>query len=267
LWKINYKNVDKFINIILNFINLPYLFWKPNMNKDKKEIKLSYLETGLLWPHHGEKKALSANTLTKILREIEYQNIPQFILIRAAQRGKLFHKTIQDFFQLGIYPEFVDLTEKLITNKLEKKIHETINFLRNDNSLKLGIFIGSEKLHYTFYKGKLLASYLDLEFQEHVVELKTNSTKINDSPLALLIFEIQLLIQHLCTGKNIYLLWSTGEGVIFNKFVVSEYSLKVLDILIDLVHNSDFYSPDIKKIIIKEMLSGYLPKKLMSIKK
>jgi predicted nucleotidyltransferase len=58
-------------------------------------------------------------------------------------------------------------------------------------------------------------------------------------------------------------LWSTGQGVVFNKFELSDYSLKVLDILIDLVRNDDIYSPDVKKIIIKEMMSNYLPKKLI----
>jgi hypothetical protein len=149
---------------------------------------------------------LSASTLTKILREIEYKEIPQFILIRAAQRGKAFHKTVQDFIQTGVYPAFVDLTAKSVTSNLDKKVHETINFFKHTNSLKLGPFIGSEKLHYVFYKGELLATYLDLEFKDYIVELKTNSIKLNESPLALLIFEVQLLIQYLCTGKNIYLL-------------------------------------------------------------
>ncbi|CAG8730746.1 10471_t:CDS:1, partial [Racocetra persica] len=63
-----------------------------------------------------------------------------------------------------------------------------------------------EKLHHVFYKDELLATYVDLEFQDYIIELKTSNIKANDSPLALLIFEIQLLIQYLCTGKNIYLL-------------------------------------------------------------
>jgi hypothetical protein len=173
---------------------------------NKEEVQLLYLETGLLWPHYKEKKALSANTLTKILREIEYKEIPEHILLRAAQRGKSFHKTVQEFVQTGTYPAFVDLAEKDIINNLDRKVHETINFLKKKNPLELGHFLGSEKLHYVFYKGELLATYLDLEFQDHIIELKTNNVKINESPLALLIFEIQLLIQHLCTGKNIYLL-------------------------------------------------------------
>lgn len=140
------------------------------------------------------------------MREIEYQEIPKYILLRAAQRGQLFHKTIQGFIQNGTYPSFVDLAEKDITDKLDRKIHETINFLKKRKLLEPSLFLGSEKLHYVFYKGELLATYLDLEFQDHIVELKTNNFKANGSPLTLLIFEIQLLIQHLCTGKNIYLL-------------------------------------------------------------
>jgi hypothetical protein len=72
--------------------------------------------------------------------------------------------------------------------------------------LKFDNFLGSEKLHYEFYKGELLAAYVDLEFQNYIVELKTNNIKANQSSLSLLVFEIQLLIQHLCTKKNIYLL-------------------------------------------------------------
>ena len=66
--------------------------------------------------------------------------------------------------------------------------------------------MGSEELHYVFYKDELLATYVDLEFEDHIIELKTSNIKANESPLALLIFEVQLLIQYLCTGKNIYLL-------------------------------------------------------------
>lgn len=230
---------------------------------NNEEIQLLYLETGLLWPHYKEKKALSASTLTRILREIEYKDIPQYILIRAAQRGKNFHKTVQDFVKTGNYPTFVDLIEKDTLSNLDKRIHETINFLKKDNSLEFGNFLGSEKLHYVFYKGELLATYLDLEFQDCIVELKTNSIKINESPMSLLVFEIQLLIQYLCTGKNIYLLWSTGQGVVFNKFQLSDYSLKALDLLIDLANNSEIYSLEVKKVIVQEMMSKYLPKKLI----
>jgi len=167
---------------------------------------------------------LSASTLTKILRELEYKDIPQFILLRAAERGKNFHDTIQEFVQNGNHPDFVDLVESAKLNNLDKRIHETVNFLKKTKSLKLDRFLGSETLHYVFYKDELLATYVDLEFHDCIVELKSNRIKVKglnfdqdkvcldkfdklfNTPFALLIFEIQLLIQHLCTGKNVYLL-------------------------------------------------------------
>ncbi|RHZ35290.1 hypothetical protein [endosymbiont GvMRE of Glomus versiforme] len=243
---------------------------------DNKEIQLLKLETGILWPYHDKKKALSASTLTKILREIEYKEIPTHILLKAAERGKNFHEIIQGFVENGVYPPFVDSVENVKLNKLDKRIYETINFLKKNKSLKLSRFIGSEKLHYVFYKGKLLATYIDLEFYDFVVELKSNSIKTSKlkfgrdnicldsfeklfaSPFALLIFEIQLLIQYLCTGKNIYLLWSTGEGIIFNRFKISNYSLKILDMLIDLNDAGDIYSLNVKKNIIQEIINKYL---------
>src|SRR5436190_360869 len=194
------------------------------MFMENEEINLLKLETGRVWPHHKGKKALSANTLTKILREIEYKEIPLHILLKAAERGKNFHEIIQEFVQTGKHPSFVDLVEYGNLNKLERRIHETVNFLKKNGSLKTTRFLGSEKLHYVFYKGELLATYIDLEFHDYVVELKSNSIKVKElnfdqdkvcldkfdklfnTPFALLIFEIQLLIQHLCTGKNIYLL-------------------------------------------------------------
>jgi hypothetical protein len=82
--------------------------------------------------------------------------------------------------------------------------------------------------------------------------------------LALLIFEIQLLIQYLCTGKNIYLLWSTGEGIIFDEFQISPSSLKILDMLVELVRNNDVYSSQTKKAIVQKILSNFhSPKKLI----
>jgi hypothetical protein len=232
---------------------------------EEEKIQLLYLETGLLWPHYKQKKALSANTLTKILKEIEYEEIPEYILLQAAQRGKTFHKTIQEFVQTGNYPAFVDLAKEAISSNVERRIHETINFLKNPSPElpRLNNFLGKERLHYVFYKGDLLATYLDLEFQDYIIELKTNSVKINESPLALLVFEIQLLIQYLCTGKSVYLLWSTGKGIVFNNFQPSEYSLKILDILIDLVKSGETYSLSVKKVIVQEMMIKYLPKKLM----
>jgi hypothetical protein len=244
---------------------------------NKEEVSLLKLETGRIWPHHKGKKALSANTLTKVLREIEYKEIPLHILLKAAERGKNFHEIIQEFVQSGNHPDFVDLVENSGLNQVERRVHETVNFLKRNGSLKSARFLGSEKLHYVFYKGELLATYVDLEFHDYIVELKSNRIKVKElsfdqdkvcldtfdklfaTSSALLIFEIQLLIQHLCTGKGVYLLWSTGEGIIFNKFQISQHSLKILDMLIDLVRNESIYSPQIKKIIVQEILDKYYP--------
>ena len=158
------------------------------------------------------------------MREIEYKEIPLHILLKAAERGKKFHEIVQEFVQTGNHPAFVDLVENSSLNQLERRIHETVNFSKKNETLNSARFLGKEKLHYVFYKGELLATYIDLEFHEYVVELKSNSIKVKglnfdqdkvcldkfdklfNTPFALLIFEIQLLIQHLCTGKNIYLL-------------------------------------------------------------
>lgn len=243
---------------------------------NREEIKLLQLEKGLLWPYHKGKKALSASTLTRILREIKYSGIPEHILLEAAERGKKFHKSIQDFVRAGVYDySSISLLANEKANILEKKVFETINFLRKTKLLSFNNFSGSEKLHYVFYKGELLATYIDLEFRDFIVELKSNSIKIDklefneekvctnnfnklfSAPLTLLIFEIQLLIQYLCTGKNIYLLWSTGKGIIFNKFQISQHSLGALDALIDLVRNKEVYSLDTKKKIIEEIVDKY----------
>ncbi|CAJ0823860.1 12288_t:CDS:2 [Entrophospora sp. SA101] len=177
----------------------------------------------------GTDNTLSASTLTKALREIEYKEIPEYILLKAAERGKNFHDIIQEFVKSGNHPPFVDLAASNKLSKLDKRIHETVNFLKKDKSLKLGRFLGSEKLHYVFYKDELLATYVDLEFHDYIVELKTSNIKANDSPLALLIFEIQLLIQYLCT-----------------------------------VRNGDTYSLQMKKAVIQEVLSHFSsPKKLI----
>jgi len=292
---------------------------------DKKMVEVITLGTGRLWPHYNGKKALSANTLTKILREIEYVNIPAYILLQAAQRGKSFHDIVQTFIQTGKHPLFVDLKEVNSLKKLEQKLCETINFLKEKNSLELkrkheelmnildacqkepqsperdekidrikkdiaelekeienpvpfkNNFLGKEKLHYTFYKDELLATYVDLEFSDYIIELKSNSIKVKGvdttntswevlstslSPVGLLIFEVQLIIQALCTGKDIYLLWSTGQGVIYSRFELSDYSLKILDMLIDLVKNEETYSLPVKKSIIQGIVNQYyLPKK------
>ncbi|MCE8163647.1 MAG: hypothetical protein I3274_05555 [Candidatus Moeniiplasma glomeromycotorum] len=235
-------------------------------DKSQAEVELLVIKrTGKVWPHYGGKKALSASTLTKILREIEYEEIPEYILLKAAERGKNFHDTIQNFIQSGDCPSFVNLTETKQLNKLEKRIHETVNFLKKNKFLKLTNFLSSEKLHHIFYKNELLATYVDLEFNDYIVELKTSNIKANGSPLALLIFEIQLLIQHLCTGKSVYLLWSTGEGIIFEEFKSTPHSLKTLDMLIELVRQGDTYSPQMKKAIIQKILNNYSsPKKLIT---
>jgi hypothetical protein len=228
------------------------------LEKSRAEVEFFVIEkTGRTWPYHGGKKALSASTLTKILREIEYEEIPQFILLRAAERGKNFHDAIQQFVENDNYPAFVDLPEFKKLSNLDKRIHETVNFLKNNKSLNLDNFLGSEKLHYVFYKDELLATYVDLEFNNCIIELKTSNIKSSKSPLALLIFEIQLLIQYLCTGKNVYLLWSTGEGVIFNEFQITPNSLKVLDMLMELLQSGEDYSLQMKKAIIKEVLNDY----------
>lgn len=249
------KEIVKNSNKIINEVS----------DKSRAEIEFLVIEkTGRIWPYHGGKKALSASTLTKILRDIEYEKIPDFILLRAAERGKNFHDAIQEFVEKGNYPSFVDLPEFKKLSNLDRRIHETINFLKTKKSLNLKKFLGSEKLHYVFYKEELLGTFVDLEFDNHIIELKTSNIKSSSSPLALLIFEIQLLIQYLCTGKNIYLLWSTGEGIIFNEFQITPNSLKVLDMLMELLHNGENYSLQMKKAIIKEVLINYSsPKKII----
>jgi predicted RNase H-like nuclease (RuvC/YqgF family) len=175
---------------------------------------------------------LSANTLTKILREIEYGEIPAYILLQAAKRGITFHDAVQTFVQTGQHPLFVDLKDVSNLEKIEKKIHETINFLKEKNSSELkrkheklmnildacqkepqslerdekidriekdiaelekeienpisfkNNFLGKEKLHYAFYKNELLATYVDLEFSDHIIELKSNSIKLKGGQMA-----------------------------------------------------------------------------------
>jgi len=140
------------------------------------------------------------------MKELEYKAIPEFILKAAAERGKAFHQIIQDYFEKKNYPSFVD---KIISNEnlnqLDSRIHETINFLKK-NELEPSNFVGNEQLYYTFYNGVLIATYVDISFENYIVELKTSNVKANDNPLILLIYEIQLCIQYLCTGKEIYLL-------------------------------------------------------------
>ena len=94
--------------------------------------------------------------------------------------------------------------------------------------------------------------------------MKTNNVKTNGSLIAQLIFEIQLLVQSLCSGKETYLLWSTGQGIIFNKFQPSEKLLKIFDILIELAQKGNDYSLSLKKAIVQELISDYTPLKLIS---
>ncbi|CAJ0748946.1 16719_t:CDS:2 [Entrophospora sp. SA101] len=163
--------------------------------------------------------------LIKLETEIEYKAIPEHVLQAAAERGKNFHKIIQDFFQDGNYPPFVDEKETIYLNKLDSKVHETLNFLKKNKSLELGRFLGSEKLYYIFHKGELLAAYIDLEFQNHIIELKTNSIKTNDR-------------------------------VVFSKFEVSESSLKILDILLDFArcYNSGHNFDDLSVVKVSPLV-------------
>ncbi|CAJ0837675.1 2892_t:CDS:2 [Entrophospora sp. SA101] len=172
--------------------------------------------------------------LIKLETEIEYKAIPEHVLQAAAERGKNFHKIIQDFFQDGNYPPFVDEKETIYLNKLDSKVHETLNFLKKNKSLELGRFLGSEKLYYIFHKGELLAAYIDLEFQNHIIELKTNSIKTNDR-------------------------------VVFSKFEVSESSLKILDILLDFARNENNSLPDAKKLTMEKIITIYPQKKLTEL--
>jgi hypothetical protein len=233
------------------------------MEEKKEEIKLVLLETGLLWPYHNNKKALSANYLTKLLKEDLYKEIPQFVLMRAAQNGKNFHQAVQDFLKSNIEPSFINKSKDKSLSKVETKIIETINFLREE---KISGVNEIEKLYYVFHKGELLASYVDLVFDDYIIELKSSNFRGVENPLTLLIFEIQLLIQTLCTKKKVYLLWSTGEGVIFEKFQLSDKLLKILDILIDFSQGSlDLVDKD-KQNIIDEITNLYSPNRVFTKK-
>lgn len=174
--------------------------------EEKQKIELISFESGLVWPICNQKKALSASRLTSFLKEIQYQDIPVFVRNLAIKRGEAFHQAIQDYFENRNYPDFVfDTNNKKKLSAVEKRIKETIVFLEKNNPLGRSVFEGSEKLHYVFYKNELIATYVDIVFDDCIVELKTHSPKSNNV-LNHIIFEIQLLIQHLCTGKRIYLL-------------------------------------------------------------
>ncbi|RHZ37190.1 hypothetical protein [endosymbiont GvMRE of Glomus versiforme] len=234
-------------------------FGEPETKKITYEVK----ENGLLWPYYQGKKAWSPSSLIEILKLIEYgdKQIPEYVLRKAADNGKLFHQIIQKFVQTGNSP-----TQKVISLSVQKKLKETICFLeQNKKNLGSKRFLRSEKLHHTFYKEVLIATYVDLEFDDCIVELKTNNIKMHESPLTLLAFQIQLLIQHLCTKKEVYLLWSTGDGVIFHRFQASPSLFKILDLLIDLVKKKDTYTLKEKRAIVEKILLDYVPHRLIDL--
>lgn len=223
----------------------------------EKEIKIKISSpSGLLWPYFNNEKALSASALTKILKEIEYENkqIPHFVLMKAAENGKIFHQTIQKYLETGDEESYLSLP---ISLKTLDKIKESLFFFKEKKFPK---FLGSERLHHCFYENSFFGSYIDLEFEDFVIELKTNNVIIDQSPISNLIFKIQMLIQQLCTGKDIYLLWSTGKGVYFNKFEKSEEILKILRILISISKNKEMYSLEVKKEMIEKLLKAYAEK-------
>ncbi|CAG8833544.1 21039_t:CDS:2, partial [Racocetra persica] len=158
---------------------------------------------------------------------MEYGEVAPHILQKAAENGKLFHQTIQEFFRTGQRPRLTNFS----ATKLERKIQETIDFLEKE---KFGSFCGSEKLYYIFHKKELLATYIDLEFQDYIIELKTSNLKASQSPTV-----------------------HTGQGVIFRQFQVSEKLLKILDILLDLARKENTYSPETKKEIIQGIVNDY----------
>lgn len=223
------------------------------------------LENGLFWPHYGKKKALSASSLTRVLKEFEYKDIPKFILLRAAKRGKDFHSYVQKFVKNNVYPDFVSKIiigdnkkiDLINLSDLEKRVYESIYFLKKQGIEK---FIGCEKLHYCFYKGTLLATYLDLEFEDFVIELKSNSKRSKDSVITLLSFEIQLLIQYLCTKKKIFLFWITEDGIYFEEFKIKKELFDLLDMLIKLNHDSKNlnYKLDSENNTVKSVIAFYI---------
>lgn len=224
------------------------------MQEREKDIKiLMSPDSGLLWPYYKDQKALSSSTLTRILKEIEYgdKQIPDFILQIAANNGKIFHQTIQSFLETGDDKSY--LSSKISPKTLEK-IKESLVFFKEK---KFDKFLGSEKLHHCFYNEDFFGSYIDLEFEDFAIELKTNNIVIDKSPMSMLAFRIQLLIQYLCTKKQIYLLWSTGNGVFFNKFEAKKELFEILEILINIVKNKDIYSFEVKKNIIENLLEAY----------
>jgi len=225
----------------------------------KEEIELRESESGLEWPYYKGQKALSASTLTQIFREIdeEWKKIPEYIILKAAKNGNLFHSAIQEFL---LAPNKAPKLPSPISLNTQKKIQGAIDFFqRNDISVNFRHFLGSEKLHYFFYQGELLATYVDLEFTNYIIELKSNSSKMRGNNLNYLKFQIQLLIQHLCTKKRIYLLWSDEKETTFRKFQPTKELLKILDTLIGFAKNKEEYPLLTKKNIIEKLLENYSP--------
>lgn len=216
--------------------------------------KVSTRGNNLPWPYFEDKKAISSSSLTDILKEIEYQDkqIPRFIILKAAENGKMFHKAIQNFFEKGD-EEWKKCFESA-SKKVKEKIEESIDFFK-EKCFKG--FLGSEVLYHKFYKENFFATYVDLDFKDFIIELKTNNIIINNSRISILVFRIQLLIQKICTNKEIYLLWSTGNGVFFEKFEDNDKLFEILIILIDILENKDIYSFETKKLIIERIIITY----------
>lgn len=220
--------------------------------KEEKVVKFSR-KGGIIWPYFEEKKALSSSSLTDILKEIEYQDkkIPKFVLLKAAENGKIFHKAIQNFLEKNDEKWYKSF---FLSRKTVEKIEETISFFKSN---KFEGFLSSEVLYHTFYEGEFFASYVDLDFKDFVIELKTNNTVINESKISVLVFRIQLLVQSICTRKKIHLLWSTGVGVYFEEFRAEQEIIEVLKVLINIVKNKETYSFEAKKEMIEKVLTVY----------
>ncbi|CAJ0836286.1 2049_t:CDS:2 [Entrophospora sp. SA101] len=196
-------------------VNILQIKVKNNINKVEPKIELKENRNG--------EKAWSPSSLVEILKLIEYgdKQIPEIVLQRAAKNGKLFHQIIQEFIQTG-----VDLAQgPEISPKVQKKLQETIYFLeKNKKLLNNHCFLGSERLHHTFYKGVLIATYVDLEFADCIVELKTNNIKMHE---------------------------------------ISQSLFEILEVLIDLVKKKDTYTLLEKRAIVEKILLGYVPHRLI----
>jgi hypothetical protein len=79
--------------------------------------------------------------------------------------------------------------------------------------------------------------------------------------------EIQMIVQKICTGKDVYLLWSTGEGVIFEKLKTSDLSLKSLSSLVEFKLNEEKLSEEEKKNRMKEIIGLFKSSLELKIKK